>query len=136
MRAPQAVADHDDAMTRLFFLLGEDAAERGSHAEHGEEAGGRSDALHLFGLLRRGDVIRAVLPDAERRKAPRLALPVFINGMRDDERPIAVIRVGLPQHHELVRPRIWQRSKQQRVDNAENGCAGADADGEREDDSR
>src|SRR5688572_10489873 len=111
MRAPNAIADHDDAMTRLFLLLGEDAAQRGSHTEHGEEAGGRSNALHLFGLLRRRDVIGAVLPDAERRKAPRFALPIFIDGMCDDERPIAVVRVGLPQQYELVRPRIRERSQ-------------------------
>ena len=50
--------------------------------------------------------------------------------------PIAVVRVGLPHHHELVRLRIRQRSEEQRIDDAEDGGAGADADGERENDDR
>src|ERR1043165_8028626 len=52
---PKAVADHHDAHTLVVLILGEDASQRGLHAQHAPEVPRRFSRRNLFGFALAGE---------------------------------------------------------------------------------
>ena len=132
---PEAVAQDDDRRLagRVFIRPQQPSVER-LRAEQVEQAGGRQNPFDPLRVLAGQQRAGAAL-----RNRHLLERSVFGADVDELPRRRPVLRDvdawrSQPQHREPVRVGIRQRLEQQRVDDAEDGGVGADADGERDDD--
>ena len=128
--APEALAQHDDAILPIEFLPRERAADEGGRAEELEEL--RADQAFLRALRRvesrEGDLRDDRAPE-ERHRGEGLALlaPVHQVGHRRAVPPVLRDQVRV-DGGQLARPRIRQRPERHRIQHAEHRHARGDAD--------
>jgi hypothetical protein len=128
---PQTVAQHHGLRTvPRAFLRVEDATQLWPDAEHVEEVLGNRDAAEAF---RFASAAQQVVADAVKREVPcdrrqRLrTLPQVQHVPHLRRLTGEPTRVAVRDPDELFRMAEWQRPQDQRVDDAEDGGAGADA---------
>jgi hypothetical protein len=126
---PQPVAEHDGGRIRAAAV--KRVAEERTRAEHVEERGRHAGSLDRLGLAGAGERVADVRQRGGALEARRLAAEV--------EHPARPHRVGrtlgrpVPQEHEPAGVGERQRPQERRIDDAEDGRVGADAQRERED---
>ena len=128
---PERVAqDHDPFVTRLFFLLGESAAEDGPGAEQREERRRRRLCPDALGnaLDLEGAALGAVRGDLLEDAGESAAVEVVGNAVRaPDVGGHTRAGVGVPHGDEPLGLGERQRPQDDRVDEGEDGRIGADA---------
>src|SRR5262249_36287204 len=130
---PEPVAEDDRARLTLLAVVGrERAAEQRLRAKHLEQPGRRELRWHLLGLAIARQRHRRVEERRERAERAALRLPVLEGSEVDDVRLAPLRGRNLPRHDEALRLAIRQRSKERRVDDAEDRRARADAQRERD----
>ena len=87
----------------------------------------------MLGFGVRGNVERDLFPDAERSETACAAHPIAVIRRRDDESDRRVVGVRFPYQHQALRIRVGKRAQEQRVEEAEDSRARANADGKHED---
>src|SRR5262245_8574439 len=127
---PKAVAQYHDALfANLALFRQETAAHKHWVSGHTKEVGRIEHAVDLFGSFRSGDIKGAAVPCFQVLKRLAASLPFQIIGYR---RAAAPIRSHCPDHHQLVRLRIWHRLEQRGVNYAEDSRGRADPERERQ----
>ena len=131
---PEPVADDDDARVaaRPVFLIEEIAAERRRHLQRAQKRRGDVHAGHGFGISGRGPGEPSIRHRGERLEALGLAAPIEEVGVGCGERRPVVRDVAFPDADQPVRVREGQWPQHDRVDHAEDGGVGADAEGQRD----
>jgi hypothetical protein len=131
-RLPDRMAeDHDAARSLRSLLSREGAPERRPCSQDREEVGRHLRRGHGFGLAAAGQVQARVLDERHLLEDVVLTLPVEIVGGRNGEgsHPREGCRGRrMPDPHEPRGIGIRQRLEQDRVDDAEDGGVGADAE--------
>ncbi len=122
---PEAVGQHRHVVATDDAFFGPEVTTGGQPvADHREEPRGHGARLHLLRMIR-GREVRG--PAAERvqvLKYGRLPLPLEERARGAD---VPVVLDARPDHDELIRLGIRQRREQRRVDHAEDGGVGGDA---------
>jgi hypothetical protein len=117
--------DHDRVVVRAVLGTGEVSAQRRTHAERREEAGGHPLARDA---LRGTTIVERDLPVAGRRGALEGArLPREVDIGQKTEIARLPLGVALANEHESIGARVRQRPKENRVGDAEDGRRRADA---------
>ncbi len=99
-------------------------------AEHGKEAGLRAEHVNALRPFAAGQRESAALRDGHLVEGVVLVLNVDVLAGRGPVAENADCRRMQPDGRQPVGMRIGKRTQQQRVDHAENGGIGADADGQ------
>ena len=117
---------------RLFFTR-ESAPQVGLHSQHGEQAGGNTQARHALRLAIRRQVVALARRVKQRHLAEDviLPLPVMKVRRRGDAQIIGLGNLRAPYVHQTVRLRIGQRPQEHRIDQAEDDGVGSQAQRER-----
>jgi hypothetical protein len=118
---------------------GEEASEGRRHAKGREETGGGTHAVDGKWLARSGQIEAVRLERAERFKRLRLIQKHAEVELPPGEFPApegGLYRREPPEHGDAIRFAIGQRTQQDSIDDAEDGGAGSDAEGEGENGDR
>src|SRR5713101_2658385 len=128
---PQTSADDDYVISpRLTIFRCKRAAPHGIHTQDGKQIVGACLRGNLFRLAIAGEVAASIGKRSEAFKYFVLVLPIKEVGWTD--RILLGALVLLPQDHQAVGIAIWERTKQHRIDDAEDCRVGTDAEGERD----
>ena len=125
---PEAVAkDHDLVPAAPFFFSEKGAAVHGHPAEQREEVGGDDRTIQPLRLTnpRQREAGPAVARDRTERSTPRTHVHEEGIGIVDDRKPH--LGGGSPEADDAIGIVEWQGTEDGRVDDAEDGDVGADA---------
>src|SRR5712692_5724693 len=126
---PQTSADDDYVIpSRLTIFRGERAAPHGIHTQDGKQIVGACLRGNLFRLAIAGEIAASIGKRSKAFKDFVLILPIKEVGRTD--RILFGALVLLPQDYQSIRVAIRKRTKQHRIDDAEDRCVGSDAQGE------
>ena len=129
---PQRVGQQHDLIASVdLFVVAQVAAERRSDAERREKRRRHAESEQALRLAGAGQVHRPLAVGIHRRDRPAVAPPVEEVRRRDRTVQPSFARPLLGDRHHPIRVGIRQRSPQHRVDNAEDGGVGADAERQR-----
>src|SRR5262245_24996369 len=127
---PKAVAQYYDALfANLALFRQETAANKHWVSGHTKEVKRIEHAVDLFRSFRSGDVKGPSCPCLDVLESLAASLPFQIIAYRGAAAPI---RSHCPDHHQLVRLRIWHRLEQRGVNYAEDSRGRADPDRDRQ----
>jgi hypothetical protein len=125
--------DNDTCSLILGLLLVKATTKEGWNSKHIKDLGRDGDAFERLRVISLRE--SATRPGVGRHPRKTLALiaQIGVVGKRVDPAPFAVIHVTRPSHHNLLRILEGQRSKQDRINHAENCAVGPDPQRESQD---
>ena len=130
---PQSVAEDRLARTAEVVVAGrEAAAKRRLRAHHVEEVGRHHGAAQLFRILPAEERAQRAVVGRERLDAGALRAPVLEPRVRRDVAIEALLGVLHPHHHDAIRVPVGKLAQQERLDDAEDGGVGSDAERQRQ----
>ena len=134
--APPIAMGEDDRLRRArrVVRLREPAAQQRLHVERIQDAMGHHQHSRQFGLPRTSDGCDAETPQSEVLKRPVLVAIREVHRRRTTHAGVTGRhpRRGVPDANQCLRVRIWERTDQHALDDAEDGGVAADAQRQRQ----